>query len=169
MLLMDSTATSTMSSKPAATPSCERCSIRKVKCDRQQPKCSACDRHNAECLYQVLPPPRRKKRRDPDKLLTGRLKQCGRSLHPKSIHPDASTESLGSRTSPPHAGSGNSTTKDDQHLPQLDSTTTESRRVTYKTRLLHDQDRSKFLDKYDFHMTRYYAADYRVVDCGQEW
>ncbi|PKS08760.1 hypothetical protein jhhlp_004813 [Lomentospora prolificans] len=34
-----------------ATPSCELCKARKVKCDRGQPACSWCARHNRACVY----------------------------------------------------------------------------------------------------------------------
>ncbi|KAF2173919.1 hypothetical protein M409DRAFT_16187 [Zasmidium cellare ATCC 36951] len=37
---------------------CQRCKARKVKCDEQRPKCSACTRHNVSCEY-IDPTPRR--------------------------------------------------------------------------------------------------------------
>jgi hypothetical protein len=41
---------------------CIRCAERKVKCDRLQP-CSACTKHNKECIFNPSKPPRKRIRR----------------------------------------------------------------------------------------------------------
>lgn len=37
-------------SKHALLPACQRCKLRKIKCDRQAPKCSSCTKSKATCL-----------------------------------------------------------------------------------------------------------------------
>ncbi|KAL2430873.1 Aurofusarin cluster transcription factor aurR2 [Exophiala dermatitidis] len=63
--------------------SCERCAMRKVKCDAVQPVCTACQRHNAECKYRILAPRQRRKKTDRSQVLLGRFKQYGRPLEQK--------------------------------------------------------------------------------------
>ncbi|KAK8049874.1 hypothetical protein PG994_011604 [Apiospora phragmitis] len=38
------------SSKHALLPACQRCKLRKIKCDRQAPKCSGCTKSKAACI-----------------------------------------------------------------------------------------------------------------------
>ncbi|KAK8125397.1 fungal specific transcription factor [Apiospora kogelbergensis] len=37
-------------SKHALLPACQRCKLRKIKCDRQAPKCSGCTKSKAACI-----------------------------------------------------------------------------------------------------------------------
>jgi hypothetical protein len=56
------------------TFSCIRCAERKVKCDRRRP-CSACTKHNVECVFNSSKPPRRKQKRVKVQVLSDRLNQ----------------------------------------------------------------------------------------------
>lgn len=56
------------------TFACIRCAERKVKCDRQRP-CAACTKHNAECVFNISKPPRKKQKRIKVQLLADRLNQ----------------------------------------------------------------------------------------------
>jgi len=68
---------STMSSPPPVPPphkhSCLLCARRKIKCDKQDPKCSNCTKSHAECIYQAPPPPQRHRKRQADEELIARL------------------------------------------------------------------------------------------------
>jgi hypothetical protein len=66
------------------TFSCIRCAERKVKCDRQRP-CSACTKHNAECVFNASKPPRRKQKRVKVQVLSDRLNQYEALLHKHGI------------------------------------------------------------------------------------
>lgn len=56
------------------TFACIRCAERKVKCDRQRP-CSACTKHNVECIFNTTKPPRKKYKRVKVQALADRLSQ----------------------------------------------------------------------------------------------
>jgi hypothetical protein len=56
------------------TLSCIRCAERKVKCDRQRP-CSACIKHNADCVFNSSKPLQKKHKRIKVQVLSDRLKQ----------------------------------------------------------------------------------------------
>ena len=47
------------SSKPPKQISCVQCQARKVKCNKEHPKCSACTKSRLECIYRPPAPPRR--------------------------------------------------------------------------------------------------------------
>ncbi|KIX08632.1 uncharacterized protein Z518_03289 [Rhinocladiella mackenziei CBS 650.93] len=70
--------------KPISAHSCVRCAERKVKCDRRQP-CDACMRHNVECIFRELPPPRRRKKPTKEEILIARLKLYESILQEKGI------------------------------------------------------------------------------------
>ncbi|KAL5116389.1 hypothetical protein ACEQ8H_005737 [Pleosporales sp. CAS-2024a] len=57
-----------------ASYSCIRCSERKVKCDRQRP-CSACTKHNADCVYSTFKSARRQHKRVKVQVLAERIDQ----------------------------------------------------------------------------------------------
>lgn len=58
-------------SEPSIQPySCLQCKHRKVKCDRIDP-CIHCRKAGAECIYRAPPPPKRRKRGQPDVSETG--------------------------------------------------------------------------------------------------
>ena len=73
---------SNMPSRP--TFSCIRCADRKVKCDRQNP-CSACVKHNAECVFNLSQPPRKRRKGVKEQILTERLKQYEMLLQEQGI------------------------------------------------------------------------------------
>jgi hypothetical protein len=56
------------------TFSCIRCAERKVKCDRQTP-CSACTKHNVDCVFSTLKPPPKKHKRVKVQVLSDRINQ----------------------------------------------------------------------------------------------
>lgn len=70
------------SRKPPTIHSCQRCAVRKIRCDKQQP-CAACVRLKVECEYRILAPPKRKRKPDRNEVLVRRLEQCERSLRRK--------------------------------------------------------------------------------------
>jgi hypothetical protein len=65
------------------TFSCIRCAERKVKCDRQRP-CSACTKHNTECVFNTKPP-KRKQKRVKVQVLSDRLNQYEELLQKHGI------------------------------------------------------------------------------------
>lgn len=73
MITMQS-APSTMASPPPAPPphkhSCVLCARRKIKCDKQDPRCSNCAKSQAECIYQAPAPPQRRKRQADEELIS---------------------------------------------------------------------------------------------------
>lgn len=156
---MDTATNAAPSSKPMAKPSCHRCAVRKVKCDRQQP-CGACVRQKTECEYRILPPTQPKRKRGREEILLERLAQYERLLPRKDVDRDASSphtfpkEQIGkippgatdSPTSSLTANRSGPTIKDTSPLRVADSTAAHSLGIVYKAQLLHDQDRSKYLD-----------------------
>jgi Fungal Zn(2)-Cys(6) binuclear cluster domain len=68
---------SRMASSPAPAPphkhSCLLCARRKIRCDKQDPKCSNCTKSQADCVYQAPPPPQRNRKRQADEELLARL------------------------------------------------------------------------------------------------
>jgi hypothetical protein len=65
---------STINPPSRITFACIRCAERKVKCDRQRP-CSACTKHNAECVFNDTKPTRKRQRRVKVQALADRLNQ----------------------------------------------------------------------------------------------
>jgi hypothetical protein len=65
---------STVNAPSRITFACIRCAERKVKCDRQRP-CSACTKHNAECVFNAAKPTRKRQRRVKVQALADRLNQ----------------------------------------------------------------------------------------------
>lgn len=80
-----------------ASYSCIRCGERKVKCDREKP-CSACVKHNVQCIYRPPPLPRATRRRLRDQTIKGRLRRYEAMLKDMGIDPENdTTESSDSR------------------------------------------------------------------------
>ena len=128
-----------MPSRP--TYSCIRCADRKVKCDRQRP-CSACVKHNADCLFHASQPPQKKKRRSiKHQILTDRLKHYEALLQKQGIEPSKLSES-------PETGP--------------------SERII-KPQVIHRQGRFKFVDKYVISHCLRLLANICPVACGREW
>ena len=163
---MDTATNSAPASKPATTHSCQRCAVRKIRCDKQQP-CGACVRHKVECEYRMLPPPRRKRKRDRNEVLSGRLEQYERTLHQKGVDPGVLSKAPSHHTSSLTTNGSGLATKDESPLQIPDPTSDQSVGVVPQTQLLHDQNRSKYLEKFVYHDTCFCVADHCSVLCGQ--
>jgi hypothetical protein len=160
--LMETASNSASSGKPAH--SCHRCAVRKVRCDKQQP-CAACARHNVECEYRVLPTRRRRKKPDRNSISTGRLEQYGRPLHRKGS--DAGEQA---RTSNRDTSSVNTNGSDLTTNNTFSSrTTVQSMGAVPQAKLLHERQRSKYLDKFVYHDVCMCRADHLLVVCGKGW
>ncbi|KAL6715349.1 hypothetical protein ACLMJK_007615 [Lecanora helva] len=127
------------------TLSCERCAMRKVKCDKQQP-CAGCVRHNAECEYRISRRPRRNRKQDRNDLLEKRLEQYERMLRQKTLGPDAPPEAS-HHNSPQIAAGSNSTTKDNSYLRSSNTTITQTPRPLPPIQLDNDEARAKYFDR----------------------
>jgi hypothetical protein len=81
------TAASPSSNFPSRpTYSCIRCADRKVKCNRERP-CSACVKHNVDCVFNTSQPPRKRHKRVIDQVLTDRLRHYEALLQEHGIDP----------------------------------------------------------------------------------
>ncbi len=85
--------------KPSAAYSCSRCFERKVKCDKKQP-CTACVRHNVDCVFRSLPPQKRRKQLSPDQALLDRLNRYESLLRQQGIDPEGIDKPLPSYAEP---------------------------------------------------------------------
>ena len=82
---------------PAPPPhkhSCLLCARRKIKCDKQDPKCSNCTKSHADCVYQAPPPPQRHRKRQADEDLIARLNHYEELLRSHKIDFKPSTTVL---------------------------------------------------------------------------
>ena len=135
---------SSPSSRPAY--SCVRCSDRKVKCDRQEP-CSACVKHNVQCVFRPHQPPRKRHKRTKDDILNDRLKRYEVLLQQQGIDPTGlppiPEPEQGHKSSP----TGDAVPENALQLPTPMSTTFEPDRSITKTQMLQNQGRWKFVDK----------------------
>jgi len=129
-----------------AAYSCIRCANRKVRCDRQQP-CSACMKHDAECIFRPVPLSRRNRKRVKVDVLRGQLPRYEALLPERGINPKTVS-------SIPEADKGCNLSRmhdaEVEHAPRLptpSSINSEPERCITKTQLLHHQGRSKFVDK----------------------
>jgi hypothetical protein len=135
---------SSSSSRP--TYSCVRCSDRKVKCDRQYP-CSACVRHNVQCIFRAPPSPRRKPKRAKDLNLKERLKRYEALLQNLGVDPNRLTENADTTNSTRIAGPETDITRDALLLPTPAPSTTELERPIATSQVLQGDGRSKIVDK----------------------
>ena len=124
--------------------SCVRCFNRKVKCDKKQPQCSACSRHNVECIYRSQQPTRRKAKRIREDSLTERLKAYELLLRHNGIDiPPSSNVREVDNTDLEHDVQNSQSRSPSVQTPQVEEGQTFTKSV-----LVHSQDRSVFLDKY---------------------
>lgn len=137
-------ASSSPSSRPAY--SCVRCSDRKVKCDRQKP-CSACVKHNFQCVFRPLQPPRKRHKRVKDDIFNDRLKHYEALLQEQGIDPNGLPDISEPEQRRKPSRSEVAVPENGLQLPTPASITSELERSTTKTQLLHGQGRSKFVDK----------------------
>lgn len=127
--------------------SCQRCAARKIRCDKQQSR-GACVRHNVECEYRILPRARRKKKPDRNEILVGRLEQYEKLLHQKGVDQGALAKAPNYYTSSLTINESRPTTKDTPPLQLPEPTTSQPLGFVSQTQLLHDQNRSKYLEKF---------------------
>lgn len=135
---------SVLSSRP--TYSCIRCSDRKVRCDRQNP-CNTCVKHNVQCLFRTLPPPRKKQRHVKEGNLKDKLKRYEALLQKQGVDPNGLPNTSEAGQHCPISGSEVPMTEDGLQVPTPASTATEVGRSITTSQLLRDQGRSKFVDK----------------------
>jgi hypothetical protein len=83
---MSAVASSSSYTSKRQTFSCVRCAERKVKCDRQRP-CNACVKHNVDCVFNLVQPPRKRHKRVNVSVLTDKLKHCEALLQEQGINP----------------------------------------------------------------------------------
>jgi hypothetical protein len=83
---MTTMASSSLSTSKRQTFACVRCAERKVKCDRARP-CSACVRHNVDCVFNPVQPTRKRHKRVKVNVLTDRLKHYEALLQERGIDP----------------------------------------------------------------------------------
>ena len=142
---MDDSTTKSASSKPAKVFSCLRCYNRRVKCDRQQP-CGGCIKSNAECVFRERPPPRRRKQRTQEGALLERLKQYETLLNQSGIKP-RSTSNNGQSGAHIDAATPSEHASTEASQYQSPGSTDAPERAYTESKLLTEQDRSKFVDK----------------------
>jgi hypothetical protein len=135
---------SSASSRP--TYSCVRCSDRKVKCNRQKP-CSACVKHNVQCVFRPLQPPRKRHKRVKDDILNDRLKRYEALLQEQGIDPNGLPDISEPEQRRKPSRSKVAAPEKGLQVPTPASITSEPERSITKTQLLHGQGRSKFVDK----------------------
>lgn len=121
------------------TYACTRCSLRKVKCNRQAP-CESCTRHNVECIFRPPKPSRRRREPIIDKSVDERLKRYEALLRQKGINPDqveVASEITKHRQSPRQHSVGESDV--DWKLP--------IETLSFKPLLRQGQDGTELVDK----------------------
>jgi hypothetical protein len=144
---------STASSRP--TYSCIRCAERKVKCDRQRP-CSACIKHNVECVRNPSRPPQRRPKRVKDQVLIDRIRLYETLLQHNGIDPnklpDTPDSELGRK-------SNQTVAEIPLQLPsQAPSIQSETSRRADTPQVIRTQERSAAVDKLvPSHSIRIYA------------
>ena len=140
-----STTAPTTSSRP--TYSCVRCAERKVKCDRQKP-CSACVKHNVDCVFNTSQPPRKRHKRV--QILTDRLKHYEALLQEQGINANqlSDTPSSGQDRVSQNTAPAVMTEVQLQTPSSIDSESTTQYPARYhKSQVVHGQGRSKFVEK----------------------
>lgn len=141
------TAASPFSSTPSRpTYSCIRCADRKVKCDRQKP-CSACVKHNVDCVFNPSRPPRKRHRRVEDQILTDRLRHYEALLQEQGIDPSKLPDTPDSE---PRSRSSHTevVAAKELQLQNFSFIGSEPSQRINKTQVVHGQGRSKFVDKW---------------------
>ncbi|KAI9808350.1 MAG: hypothetical protein M1827_007499 [Pycnora praestabilis] len=139
------TAVSSSSNTPSRpTYSCVRCADRKVKCDRQRP-CSACVKHNIDCVFNISQPPRKRHKRVKDQILTDRLRYYETLLQEQGIDPSKlpdTPDSLPRRRSSCTVA----VVPEEFQIQTPSSIESEPNQSISKTQVVHGQGRFKFVD-----------------------
>ncbi|KAI9891748.1 MAG: hypothetical protein M1814_002498 [Vezdaea aestivalis] len=125
------------------TFACVRCADRKVKCNKQVP-CSACIRHNAQCVFRPPKPPRRKRKGPDDELLDERLRRYEALLQERGIYPDqivgVAHQEYNHQTNLPDISASTS------QLPTPTSIVSGAQETIFKPQLLHRKGGTKLVD-----------------------
>ena len=142
MVTVPSSSSST-SNRP--TYSCIRCADRKVKCDRQRPSCTACVKHNADCVFNPTQPPRKRYKRVKDQILIDRLKYYEALLQEQGIDPSKLPDPPNSE---PCRKSSHTATVIPEELPWQTTVSVESEpsRCISKTQVIHGQGHFRVID-----------------------
>jgi hypothetical protein len=146
---MESVTTSSVDHRPSHDHACVRCAERKVKCDRRQP-CEACMRHNADCIFRPLPSRKKRKKLTKEEILLGRIKLYESLLEDNGVDPRALAGSPVARAPLQNEDHVSTSMSETPQLPTPDSTVFSPAGAISKPRLLHEQGRYHFLDKYVF-------------------
>jgi hypothetical protein len=107
---------------PAHTPhkhSCLLCARRKIKCDKQDPKCSNCTKSHADCIYQAPPPPQRHRKRQADEDLIARLNHYEELLRSHKIDFKPSTTVLTPKSVQDEHGKGSPSHHSNQKIDTI--------------------------------------------------
>ena len=134
---------SNMASRPAQ--SCVRCADRKVKCDRQRP-CSACVKHNVDCVFNPLVPPRKRHKRVQNLALMNRLRYYEALLQEQGIDPSKLADAPESE-SPRRPTRTVALVSDEPQLRTPPFMESELNQIANKIQIIQGQGRSKFVDK----------------------
>ena len=136
---------SNRSSRP--TYSCIRCSDRKVRCDKQNP-CTGCLKHNVQCLFRSLPPPKQKQKRVKQGTLADKLKRYEALLQKQGLDPNPppNTSQAGQHSTTPN--SNLPLAEDALQGPTPASSATEIEQSITTSQLLRRQGGSKLVDKW---------------------
>ena len=142
---MATVASSSPSMPSRPTYSCIRCANRKVKCDRQRP-CSACVKHNVDCIFNPSQPPQKRHRRVKDQILTDRLRHYEALLRESGIDPSTLPDTPESQ---PRRGSSHTAAAvpEELQLQTPSSIGSEPSQPVNKPQVVHGQGRSQFVDK----------------------
>ncbi|MCJ1401443.1 hypothetical protein MMC11_004656 [Xylographa trunciseda] len=137
-------ATTASSSSGRTTYSCIRCADRKVRCNRERP-CSACVKHNVDCVFNLSQPPRKKHRRVQNQILIDQIKHYEALLQERGIDP---SKLPGTPDSEPRRGSSHAAAVVPQEFQSQTPSSVESEpsRCVNNTQVIHDQGRFKFVE-----------------------
>ena len=140
------TAATPSPSKPSRpTYSCIRCADRKVKCDQQRP-CTACVKHNADCVFNLSRPPKRRPKRVKDQILEDRLKLYEALLQERGIDPSKLPATP--KPEPPRRSSHTvAVLPQEPRLQTPSSVEAEPSPCFDKAQVVHGQGRPKFVEK----------------------
>lgn len=116
------------------------CQQRKVKCDKQKPKCGNCMKARAECIPSAPTLPRRRKRRLAETDLAGRLRKYEHLLKTHGIKID--DEEL-EKPEP-----DDNQVEDDFSSNKVVSMTVPRHRNAARGALFADKDKSHYVEKY---------------------
>ncbi|MCJ1396413.1 hypothetical protein MMC18_009303, partial [Xylographa bjoerkii] len=113
-------------------------------CDRQRP-CSACVKHNVDCVFNPSQPPQKRHKRVKDQILTDRLRRYEALLQEKGIDPRKLPDTPVSK---PRRRSSHTAAvvPDESQLQTPSSIDSEPSQCVNKTQIVHGQGRFNFVD-----------------------